>query len=272
MPKADSSKQSSGGAQIDQVWLDYKQGGGDALRNRLVEHYLHLVTHAAERLRAKLPNVVATDDLTSAGVFGLMDAIEAFDPGRGIKFATFSAMRIRGAIMDELRSMDWVPRLVRSRERQLHQAAHELEGQLGRPPREDELAAKLNVASDTLAGVTGGHRAATMMSLSRKTTDGGEEGEETGGHLHALEDTKAPDPAREAQRRFLQQMLTKGLSRAERLVVTLYYYEEMTMREIGQTLDLSESRVSQMHTEILKRLRTATKDRKESELREAAAA
>jgi RNA polymerase sigma factor for flagellar operon FliA len=276
MPKADSSSSTSANRnrsekEIDQVWGQYKQHGGDALRNRLVEHYLHLVTHAAERLRAKLPNVVATDDLTSAGVFGLMDAIDAFDPNRGIKFATFSAMRIRGAIMDELRSMDWVPRLVRSRERQLQQAAHELEGQLGRPPREDELAAKLNLAADTLAGVTGGHRAATMMSLSRKTSEGSEEGEE-GGQLHAIEDTKAPDPAREAQRRFLQQMLTKGLSRAERLVVTLYYYEEMTMREIGQTLDLSESRVSQMHTEILKRLRQVTKDRHESELREAAAA
>src|SRR3954453_24257100 len=191
MPKADSSSTSakSSKVDIDQVWIQYKQHGGDALRNQLVEHYLHLVTHAAERLRAKLPNVVATDDLTSAGVFGLMDAIEAFDPSRGIKFATFSAMRIRGAIMDELRSMDWVPRLVRSRERQLHQASAELEGQLGRPPREDELATKLNVASDTLAGVTGGHRAATMMSLSRKVNEGGEEGDETGGQLHAIEDT-----------------------------------------------------------------------------------
>src|SRR5205809_946643 len=185
MPKADSSStsaKSSSKIDMDQIWSEYKQHGGDALRNQLVEHYLHLVTHGAERLRAKL-----------------------------------------------------------------------------------------NVASDTLAGVTGGHRAATMMSLSRKTNEGSEEGEE-GGQLHAIEDTKAADPAREAQRRFLQQMLTKGLSRAERLVVTLYYYEEMTMREIGQTLDLSESRVSQMHTEILKRLRTATKDRQESELHEAAAA
>ena len=266
MPKTDDGR-------IDRVWVEYKRTGTNELRNELIEHYLPLVQHAAERLRAKLPNVVQADDLTSAGVLGLMDAIEAFEPERGFKFATFSALRIRGAIMDELRAMDWVPRLVRSRERQLHQAAHELEGTLGRPPREDELAAKLNLAASTLSGVAGGHRAATMMSLSRQRNDNGggdgDEGEQ--GQLHSIADERAPDPAKEAQRRFLQQMLTRGLSRAERLVVTLYYYEEMTMREIGQTLDLSESRVSQMHTEILKRLRTVTKGRT-AELREAVAA
>lgn len=264
MPIADERR-------IDRVWVRYKRTGAKILRNELIERYLPLVKHHAERMRSKLPAVVQADELSSAGALGLMDAIEAFDPTRKIKFSTFSAMRIRGAMMDELRSMDWVPRLVRHRERKLQTAAAELEIELGRPPRQEELATRLNLAADALSGVTGGHRAAGMTSLSRQRTDnGGEDGGEQS-QLHSIQDTRAADPAHEAQRRFLHQMLSRGLTRAERLVLTLYYYEEMTMREIGQTLDLSESRVSQMHTDILKRLRTLTEGRS-AELHDAIAA
>lgn len=254
MPTADDRR-------IDRVWNRYKRTGSKTLRNELIERYLPLVQHHAERLRSRLPAVVQADELSSAGTLGLMDAIEAFDPRRQIKFSTFSAMRIRGAMMDELRSMDWVPRLVRHRERKVQAASAQLEIELGRPPRQDELAAKLDLAVDALSGSAGGHRAAGMTSLSRQRFDsGGDDGGEQD-QLHSIQDTRAADPAQEAQRRFLHQMLSRGLTRAERLVLTLYYYEEMTMREIGQTLDLSESRVSQMHTDILKRLRTLTKGR-----------
>ena len=263
-------------ARIDTLWVEYKQTGSSRSRNQLIEHYLPLVNDAAERLRAKLPNVVQLDDLVGAGVLGLMDAIAGFEPGRGVKFATFSAMRIRGAILDEIRALDWVPRLVRSRCRQLDTASKELEAELGRPPKDDELAARLNLSRSAIH--RGDYKAVGMMSLSGGPRNEGEgEGEGAGPDQSpmALADERTPDPAREAQRRFLKQMLTRGLSRAERLVVKLYYYEEMTMKEIGQTLDLSESRVSQMHTEILRRLRELTDgvgERGYRELREAAAA
>jgi RNA polymerase sigma factor for flagellar operon FliA len=179
-------------------------------------------------------------------------------------------MRIRGAILDEIRALDWVPRLVRSRCRQLDTASKELEAELGRPPKDDELATRLNLSRAAIAH--GDYRAVGMMSLSAQRNDSDGDSEGTEQAALTLADEKTPDPAREAQRRFLKQMLTRGLSRAERLVVTLYYYEEMTMKEIGQTLDLSESRVSQMHTEILKRLRVLTGDADPVELQQAAAA
>src|ERR1700685_2835646 len=162
---------------IKQVWTDYKKSKSDALRNALMENYLHLVRYNAERIHVKLPDEVELDDLMSAGIFGLMDAINAFDLDRGIKFETYCAPRIRGAILDELRSMDWVERLVRSRANKLTAAARELEAELGQhEPKGNDR--------------------------------------ETG---------RAIDPIRETQRRDLKRLIATGLSRAERLIVILYY-------------------------------------------------
>src|SRR5687768_14449046 len=130
---------------IKEVWIEYKKNKTEALRNMLMEHYLHLVRYNAERVHSKLPDEVELDDLMSAGIFGLMDAIDAFDMARGVKFETYCAPRIRGAILDELRSMDWVPRLVRSRAHKIDAATKALEVELGRQPTEDELALKLGV-------------------------------------------------------------------------------------------------------------------------------
>src|SRR5215204_4039448 len=130
---------------IAQVWIEYKKVKSEALRNTLMEHYLHLVRYNAERIHVKLPDEVELDDLMSAGIFGLMDAIEAFDLDRGVKFETYCAPRIRGAILDELRSMDWVPRLVRSRAAKMDQAGKQLETELGRAPTNEELAKRLKV-------------------------------------------------------------------------------------------------------------------------------
>src|SRR5688500_19007602 len=131
---------------IKEVWIDYKKNPTEGLRNVLMEHYLHLVRYNAERIHTKLPDEVELDDLMSSGIFGLMDAIAAFDMERGVKFETYCAPRIRGAILDELRSMDWVPRLVRSRSHKLENATRQLELELGRSPTNEELAQRLQIS------------------------------------------------------------------------------------------------------------------------------
>jgi RNA polymerase sigma factor for flagellar operon FliA len=244
---------------IQEVWIEYKKTGTEELRNRLMENYLPLVKCNAERIRAKLPDEVDVEDLMSAGIFGLMDTIDSFDLNRGIKFETYCAPRIRGAILDELRSMDWVPRLVRSRSSQVDGARKSLEMELGRKPTDEELARKLKVSQDEFAKIRKDAGPVGVVSLNRKwlETDSNKDVRE----IDVLEDPKQVNPFSAVQRRDLKELITKGLSRAERLIVVLYYYEQMTMKEIGVTLDLSESRVSQMHSSILARLKAQLQHR-----------
>jgi RNA polymerase sigma factor for flagellar operon FliA len=253
---------------IKEVWIDYKKHKTELLRNILMEHYLHLVRYNAERIHVKLPDEVELDDLMSAGIFGLMDAINAFDLERGVKFETYCAPRIRGAILDELRSMDWVPRLVRSRAHKLDGATKQLEVELGRAPTNEEVAKRLKVPMGEFEKMAKDASAVGLVSLSRKwfETDSNKDVRE----IDILEDKRGANPVREIQRKDLKELITKGLSRAERLIIILYYFEEMTMKEIGATLDLSESRVSQMHSSILARLKAQMADRKK-EFQQAAA-
>lgn len=237
---------------IQQVWRDYRAEPAVELRNRLVENYLPLVKYNAERIWSRLPEGVDLDDLISAGVFGLMDAIEAFDLNRGVKFETYCVPRIRGAMLDELRTMDWVPRLVRSKATKLEEARKALEAELGRPPRTDEMAARLGVSLEEMDKMLGDATAVSLVSLNKKwyETDSYKDVRE----IDILEDKKAEDPTHRLQNRDLMRLVTRGLNRNERLIIILYYYEDMTMKEIGATLDLSESRVSQMHSSIVSRL------------------
>jgi RNA polymerase sigma factor FliA len=253
---------------IKEVWIDYKKAKSEPLRNILMEHYLPLVRYNAERIHMKLPDEVELDDLMSAGIFGLMDAIAAFDLERGVKFETYCAPRIRGAILDELRSMDWVPRLVRSRAHKMDSASRQLEVELGRSPTEDELAKRMQISRSEFEKISKDASAVGVVSLSRKwfETDSNKDVRE----IDVLEDKRGIDPVRAIQRKDLKELITKGLSRAERLIIILYYFEEMTMKEIGATLDLSESRVSQMHSSILARLKAQMADRRK-ELQQAAA-
>jgi RNA polymerase sigma factor for flagellar operon FliA len=245
---------------IDQIWEQFHKTRDDYYRNLLMEHYRDLVKYCAERLHSKLPDKVELDDLTSAGIFGLMDAIDAFDPSRGVKFETYCAPRIRGSILDELRSMDWVPRLVRARAHQLAKATHSLEIHLGRKPDEEELAEELDMDMEEFNRLLRDANAASLVSLNTKCGD--DDGEKDVREIDVIKDQKSQDPILEAQKRDLKNLLTKGLTRAERLIVVLYYYEEMTMKEIGATLDLSESRVSQMHSSIVARLKAQMNSRK----------
>jgi RNA polymerase sigma factor for flagellar operon FliA len=237
---------------ITQVWRDYRAQPTVDLRNRLVENYLPLVKYNAERIWARLPDGVDLDDLISAGVFGLMDAIEAFDLDRGVKFETYCVPRIRGAMLDELRSMDWVPRLVRSKQSKVDQASKQLETALGRKPTAEELSVKLGVPMEQIQAYVSEASAVSLVSLNKKwyETDSYKDVRE----IDILEDKKAEDPTNRLQNRDLMRLVTRGLNRNERLIVILYYYEEMTMKEIGATLNLSESRVSQMHSSIVSRL------------------
>jgi len=238
---------------MEQLWIEFKKDISDQeLRNRLVEIYLPLVKYNGERIWARLPEGVELDDLISAGVFGLMDAIDAFDLSRGVKFETYCVPRIRGAMLDELRTMDWVPRLVRSKASKLNEAVKNLEARLGRQPSEVELANQLGITVAELERMMLDANAVNLISLNKKwyETDSYKDVRE----IDILEDKKGEDPTRRIQKNDLMRLVTKGLNRNERLIIILYYYEELTMKEIGATLDLSESRVSQMHSSIVQRL------------------
>lgn len=241
--------------EIQQVWEEFKKDTSNKpLRNRLVERYLPLVKYNGERIWARLPEGVELDDLISAGVFGLMDAIDAFDLSRGVKFETYCVPRIRGAMLDELRTMDWVPRLVRSKASKLGEATKQLETKHGRAPTEHELAQHMGLSLAELEKMMLEANAVNLISLNKKwyETDSYKDVRE----IDILEDKKGEDPTRRVQKNDLMRLVTKGLNRNERLIIILYYYEELTMKEIGATLDLSESRVSQMHSSIVQRLQS----------------
>lgn len=242
------------------AWADFRATANDDVRNRLIEHYLYLVRYNAERIGAKLPDEVDVDDLMSAGIFGLVDALDAFDLSRGVKFETYCAPRIRGAILDELRNMDWVPRLVRHRAHKLADATRTLEAELGRVPHDEEIARRLKMTKAQFQKLLQDANAVSLISLSRKYTD--PESQRDVFEIDVLPDDRGCDPVVEAQKQDIRELVSRGLSRAERLIVVLYYYEQMTMKQIGQTLDLSESRVSQMHSAILVRLRAQLQARR----------
>jgi RNA polymerase sigma factor for flagellar operon FliA len=239
---------------IAEVWKAYRAEPTVELRNHLVETFLPLVKYNAERIWSRLPDGVELDDLISAGVFGLMDAIDAFDLTRGVKFETYCVPRIRGAMLDELRTMDWVPRLVRSKASKMEEARKSLEAELGRPPNAEEMAARLGVSIEEFQQMVGDATAVSLVSLNKKwyETDSYKDVRE----IDILEDKKSEDPTHRIQNRDLMRLVTRGLNRNERLIIILYYYEDMTMKEIGATLDLSESRVSQMHSSIVARLQS----------------
>ena len=244
---------------VNEIWAEYAKTQRPDIRNYFWERYLPLVRYIAEKTYTRLPDEVDVGDLMSAGQFGLMDAIDAFDLAKGVKFETYSATRIKGAIIDELRAMDWVPRLVRHRTAKVSVIRDKFEMRNGRSPTDDEVSQALGATGEDLEKILKDSGAVMTVSLNRKAfnSDGNKEVTE----IDVLKDHSQQNPLLETQRRDIKDMLTRGLSRAERLIVILYYYEEMTMKEIGSTLDLSESRVSQMHSLILARLKSQLQNR-----------
>jgi len=238
--------------ELDVLWQHYHGDKSESVRHVLMLRYMHIVHAQARRIARKMPRSIELEDLVQSGTLGLREAIAAFDPARGIKFETYCVARVRGAIFDNLHTLSWVPRTVRRNVALVQQAREQLRRQLGRDPAEDELAAQLQVPP------TGYHRfirQSTRIRFSSLTPAA------TAHHAAAvspetLRDWSATDPADTLQRQDLRHLLLRTLSRAERLVLILYYAEQMTMREIGATLGVSESRVSQMHSDLLVRLRT----------------
>lgn len=242
---------------IREVWQLFAANPNEEIRNYLWEKFLPIVRYNAERIHARLPDEVDVEDLVQAGMFGLMGAISAFKLEKNVKFETYCARRVQGAILDELRAMDWVPRLVRSRSSKVDSVRRSIEMETGEPATDEDVAKRLGVGKEEFDKIRRDSRAVSTMSMTRKAS------ESSGGETRDLEVMRdgADNPVRSMQRKDLRDMLTKGLSRAERLIVILYYYESMTMKEIGATLALSESRVSQMHSAILERLKAQMQHR-----------
>lgn len=239
---------------LDAAWRTYRRGRSADARNRLMEHYLPTVKYCCEWLHGRLPREVELDDVISAGIEGLRHAIRSFDPARKVQFETYLVARVRGAVLDYLRSIDWVPRLVRARAGKLARTADALNAKLGRTPTLAELARHTGITEAQVRRALCDAEAARSFSLDRCTAGNPEGRDVRDGDL--VEDPRAAHPATPIQKQLLKDLLTKGLSTTERQVIILYYYEQMTMREIGATLNLSESRVSQMHSAIVDRLRT----------------
>lgn len=234
-----------------ELWAEYQAKRTDELRNELVEYYLPIVRYTAERLAASLPQSVDLDDLMSAGLFGLIEAIKSFDLDRGVKFKTYCSWRVRGAILDELRANDWVPRLVRTKASQLDTMVRDAEAKLGRPATDIELASMMGMSLKDLDELMREASAVTVCYLS----DAAGDGQDSSARSDLVEDANARDPIADVHRKDVMEIITKELTLRERLILILYYFEELTMREIGLALDLSESRVCQLHSRIISRLR-----------------
>ncbi|MCC6908956.1 MAG: FliA/WhiG family RNA polymerase sigma factor [Phycisphaerales bacterium] len=245
---ADSQEQS-----IDSIWRRYKQTLDEPTRNWLVERYFPLVCSRAERLHARLPRAVDLSDLIQQGSFGLLDAISAFDPDHGAKFETFCIQRVNGAMVDYLRSIDDASRGARTRYRMVQEARQKFFASHGYNPTDLELLPLLHPQRKMAQRILDGSalvRCTCTSDCWRPTeTDRDEE------QAFTIEDASQPDALSVMQKRDIRNFITRGLSRVERLIVVLYYYEELSMKEIGHTLGLSESRVSQMHKSVLARLR-----------------
>ena len=245
---------------LEQLWEEFRGGSAEA-REQLILHYAPLVKYVAGRLGAGLPQTVEQADLVSNGMFGLMDALDRFDPGRQVKFETFAIPRIRGAILDELRAMDWVPRSIRFKARELEKATADLEARLRRPPSDDEIADHLGVSSSELRQVLTQISFVSVMALDE--VSGSDEGGESRTLLDTLADAATADPTEAMEGQEMRMMLTSainGLSEREKLVVTLYYFEGLTLSEIGEILGVTESRVCQIHTKAVGGLRRTMAD------------
>lgn len=238
-----------------ELWQAYLEMGSQDARQRLVEQYLRVVRYVAGRMAVGLPHYVEYNDLVSAGLLGLIQAIDNFDHQRGIKFETYAIPRIRGAILDELRSQDWFPRSLRRKAKQVELAYATLEVRLGRPATDEEIARELGIPVSELDGLLSEVSLATIMSLD---ADPNGEDEQQSGMGDYLPDPRSDDVERSIAEQEMRELIAHRLAELpekEQLVLVLYYYEELTLKEIGEILDVTESRVCQIHTKAILRLK-----------------
>jgi RNA polymerase sigma factor for flagellar operon FliA len=242
------------GLDLAATWQAYGVSRDEALRNRLLIHYLPLSRAIARQIHNRLPTDIELDDLAQAAILGLRSAIATFNFDRGIPFEHYCGPRVRGAVLDHLRSLDWAPRMLRSRLHRMKQMIRQIEMETGAPPTDEELSTALNLPEEEFRTLR--NEMAGPLQIRLTSSPNGENGAEAGTiNLDLLEDRTAFNPLREAQRADLREFLVKGLSAVERQVLMLYYYDNQSLREIGETLGFCESRVSQIHQAVIKRLR-----------------
>lgn len=249
-------------ARLTALWHDFKQDSDPGLRDQLILHYSPLVKYVAGRVGVGLPSNIDQSDLVSYGIFGLIDAIEKFDLERAIKFETYAISRIRGAIIDELRSIDWIPRSVRSKARDVERAYSTLEAKLQRIPSEPEVAAELGVPVENLRKIFSQVSFVNVVALDELLHSGGERGDKTT-LGDSLADPRADDPVsmfENEETRYILADSVAALPEREKIVITLYYYEGLTLNEIGQVLGVTESRACQLHTKAVLQLRAKMSD------------
>jgi RNA polymerase sigma factor FliA len=240
----------------EELWSAYKDDKDPAIRDAFIRQYAPLVKYVAGKVAASMPNTVEFEDLVGFGVFGLLDAIEKFDPDKNVKFKTYAVTRIRGAIFDELRSIDWVPRSVRQKTKEIEDAVVSLEAKLGRPVSDQEIASSMGVSEDEFLKTMLKISSTSVLSLNDVWYSGDEADKISIGE--SIESPSSMNPDSTVEREEVKRVIVQAISELpekEKKVLVLYYYEDLTLKEIGQVLDVTESRVSQLHTKAILRLR-----------------
>ena len=248
--------------QVRDLWSRYKHGGDMQARDRLILAYSPLVKYVAGRMGNGLPSHIEEADLISYGLLGLISALERFDPAREIKFETYAISRIKGSIIDELRSLDWVPRSVRSKAREIEKVIAILEHRLHRAPTDPEIAAELGISQEEFHQSLSQIATTSIVALDELWAISGSDGDQAA-LIDTLEDPKSKDPSRMLDLSEMKSRLAlaiDALPDREKIVIALYYYENLTLREIGEVLGVTESRVSQLHTKAILRLKGRLRD------------
>lgn len=234
---------------------DYRSTVDPKVKDEIVVEYAPLIKYIAQKIASRLPSNIELDDLISCGVIGLMDAIEKFDPSRDNKFKTYAEFRIRGAILDELRAQDWVPRSIREKAKTLDRAYQKLESELGRPATDEEMCAEMKVTKEEFFDMLNKAKSVSMLNIDDSATFNRNDKRAMAG---MNEDSKISNPFTAISNKNFREKIKEGISQLpekQRLVLSLYYYEDLNLKEIGQVLDVTESRVSQLHTQAVSKLK-----------------
>lgn len=242
---------------LESLWKEYKETGNQLAKDKLLAEYSPLVKYTAQRMAVNLPRSVEIGDLIGAGVMGLIKSVETFDPSMGFKFETFATHKVRGAILDDLRALDWVPRSVRQKSRKVQAVYSHLEQSLGRVPYDDEVADELGISMSEFEDLLSDVAPTTIISLEEGLPDRSGESKSLT-VLDTIEDPQGTDPLKELGYQETKRILKEAIAdlpEKEKLVIALYHYEELTLKEIGEVLGITESRVSQIHSKAMLKLR-----------------
>lgn len=237
----------------EKLWADYQKNPSPELREKLITEYAPLVKVVAGRLSMYLGYNVEYEDLVSYGIFGLIDAIDKFDPGKEVKFETYASLRIRGSILDQIRKMDWIPRTIRQKQKKIETAIREIESREGRPATDEEIASSLGITDEEYLDWQGQMKVTGVVSLNEFMEAGSEVPIESGAHSQQFDSPETVIEKEELKRMLMESL--EVLTEKEKKVILFYYYEELTLKEISSILEVSESRISQLHTRALQKMK-----------------